>query len=449
VSPHPTTTPDLTASGAGGDGPAPRSSAALAVRLRPDALRHVRKGHPWVFDRGIVSVRGGRHGDGTGEPGDVAVVFDDRRRFAAVGLWDPTSPIRVKVLAAGERATVGPALWTARIREAAGRRRSLLERADTTALRLVHGENDRLPGVVVDLYGPPAARRVAVVKLYTAAWFAHVEDLVAALDAVAADGAIPAIGPVVLRLARSLGRGELPSGLADGAVLRSGAEEGAIDLGRVGFLERGLRLTADVRRGQKTGWFLDQRDNRVLVGSMARGARVLDVFCCGGGFTVHAAAGGATSVHSVDLSPHALDDVARHLAMNRGVPSVARARHRGTVGDAFEVMDALGRSGETYDVVVVDPPSFASRRRDVPGALRAYGRLTELAVRLVRPGGTLFQASCSSRVTEDDLVTAAVRAAGRHGTELVLLRRTGQPVDHPIGFPEGAYLNAFVARVER
>ncbi|UDY36543.1 class I SAM-dependent rRNA methyltransferase [Dermatobacter hominis] len=438
----------------GDDRTPPASAPALAVRLHPDALRHVRRGHPWVFDGSLESVRGGRHGDGTGDPGDVAVVFDDRRRFAAVGLWDPASPIRIKVLAAGERAEVGPALWRDRLRDAATLRRPLLDRADTTALRLVHGENDRLPGVVIDLYGPASGPRAAVLKLYSSAWFPHLDDLVAALDAVAAEGVVPAVGPVVLRLSRSVARGPRPEGLDDGVVLRAGAAgepdlERAEVLERVEFLERGLRFTADLRHGQKTGWFLDQRDNRVLVGSMARGARVLDVFCCGGGFTVHAAAGGAESVHSVDLSPHAVADTERHLALNRDRATVARARHRGTVGDAFEVMDALGRAGETYDLVVVDPPSFASRRRDVTGALRAYGRLTELAVWLVRPGGTLVQASCSSRITADDLVSTAIRAAPRAGADLVVVRQTGQPVDHPVGFSEGAYLKALVARVER
>lgn len=412
------------------------ASTSLAVRLTPDALRHVRRGHPWVFDGGIESVRGGRHGDGTGEPGDVAVIFDDRKRFVAVGLWDPRSPIRIKVLHSSNPVQVGPDLWNDRLAHALARRWELLGSADTDALRILHGENDRMPGVVVDLYGT-----VAVVKLYSTVWLAHLEELLDVLQS-----AIWSITGVVLRLARSISDDPLVvgRGLRDGSVLR-----GSLPAGPVTFTEHGLRFTADVRRGQKTGWFLDQRDNRQLVGSIASGARVLDVFCCGGGFSVHAAAGGATHVHSVDLSPHAIDDTARHLALN--VESCPREAPTtiGTVGDAFDVMGELGRRGERFDLVVVDPPSFAARAADVPGALRAYGALTRLAVPLVESGGTLVQASCSSRVSSRDFYGMVERAAQRSGVDLVDQERTGQPIDHPIEFPEGAYLKALFARVER
>jgi 23S rRNA (cytosine1962-C5)-methyltransferase len=217
----------------------------------------------------------------------------------------------------------------------------------------------------------------------------------------------------------------------------------------VTFSEHGLRFVADVRRGQKTGWFLDQRDNRAHVGSMADGARVLDVFCSGGGFGVHAAAGGATHVHSVDISPYAIEEAASNLELNREVRAAGRATQVGTVGDAFEVMDGLRRSGERFDLVVVDPPSFASRQADVPGALRAYGGLTTLAVALVEPGGTLVQASCSSRVDTPSFLGIVHRAAERAGVTLVPVAQTGQPIDHPVGFPDGAYLKALFARVER
>lgn len=411
-------------------------SGRLAVRLTPDALRHVRRGHPWVFDGGIESVRGGRHGDGTGEPGDVAVIFDDRKRFVAVGLWDPRSPIRIKVLHASTPVQVGPELWNDRFAHALARRWELLGSADTDALRILHGENDRMPGVVVDLYGA-----VAVLKIYSTVWLAHLDDLLDVLQS-----AIWSITGVVVRLARSIADDPLvvARGLTDGAVLR-----GRVSDGRVTFTERGLSFTADVRRGQKTGWFLDQRDNRQRVRSIAGGAAVLDVFCCGGGFSVHAAAGGATSVHSVDLSPHAIDDTARHMALNAASMPHPPQSTIGTVGDAFEVMEDLARNGESFDVVVVDPPSFASRAADVPGALRAYGTLTRLAVALVRTGGTLVQASCSSRVSSGDFYGMVERAAQRSGVELVDQERTGQPIDHPVEFPEGAYLKALFARVER
>lgn len=405
----------------------------LAVRLTPDALRHVRRGHPWIFDGSISSVRGGRHGDGTGEPGDLAVVFDDRRRFVAVGLWDPESPIRIKVLHTGAPRPVDGSLWRDRLRLAAVRRSGLRADPTTTAWRELHGEDDAMPGVVLDRYGD-----VLVLKLYSSAWLAHLDGLLDVIEESHGPSA------VVLRLSRGVASACSAAGIGDGVVLRG---EAPPEL--VAFREHGLRFSAEVRHGQKTGWFLDQRDNRRRVTELAGGARVLDVFCAGGGFTVHAAAGGASSVHSVDISRHAVADAARHLDLNRSVGAVARARHRGTVGDAFEVMAALGRAAERHDLVVVDPPSFASRQRDVPGALRAYERLAALAVDVVASGGTLVQASCSSRVSAEDFERAVVSGATRSGTRLEIERRTAQPVDHPVAIPERAYLSAVFARVRR
>lgn len=405
----------------------------LAVRVTPDVLRHVRRGHPWIFEGSIESVRGGRNGDGTGEPGDLAVVFDDRRRFAAVGLWDPDSPIRIKVLHAGAPREVGASMWTDRLRLAAARRSGVRSDPTTTAWREVHGEDDGMPGVVLDRYGD-----VLVLKLYSSAWLAHLDDLLDAIEESHDPSA------VVLRLSRGVASASNTSGIGDGVVLRG---DGPPEL--VAFREHGLRFTADVRRGQKTGWFLDQRDNRRRVAALVAGARVLDVFCSGGGFTVHAAAGGASYVHSVDLSRHAVADTSRHLEMNRSVGGVARAGHSGTVGDAFEVMADLGRAGERHGVVVVDPPSFASKQSDVAGALRSYERLAALAVDVVEPGGMLVQASCSSRVTGDDFERSVVAGAARSGVRLEVERRTGQPVDHPVGLPERSYLKAIFARVRR
>lgn len=408
----------------------------LALRLTPEALRHVRRGHPWIFDGSIASVRGGRHGDGTGEPGDLAIVFDDRRRLVAVGLWDPESPIRVKVLHAGSPRRIDGAFWRDRVEAALARRGDLVEDPRTTGWRVLHGEGDGLPGLVVDRYG--SGRSAALVaKVYTAAWFPHLDDL---LDSLVDALEIPT---VVLRLARSVER-RAPTGMLDGTVLRGGPVTGPVR-----FAELGLRFTADVVRGQKTGWFLDQRDNRRRVGAMADGSRVLDVFCAGGGFTVHAAVGGATLVHSIDSSPHAIAETERHIAVNRGTGGASRTRHRSTVGDAFDVMASLRRRHESYDLVVVDPPNFAPRRSDVEGAMRAHTRLARLAVELLEPGGTLVQASCSSRLDGDDLWRAMCAGAGAAGVGLLRSRRTGQPSDHPIGPPETAYLHAVFARIER
>ena len=400
------------------------SDRRLAVRLTADALRHVRRGHPWVFDASIVSL------SHEGAAGDLAVVFDADRRFAAIGLYDPTSPIRLRILHRGRPITIDAGWWRQRIAEAVDRRGPLAADPTTTAYRCVHGENDGLPGLVVDRYD-----RTAVLALHSAALLPHLTVLV---DAVAE---ILEPERMVLRLARTVARGET-FGLVDGEVLMGPAPEGPIP-----FLEHGLKFDADVQHGQKTGAFLDQRDNRALVGEASAGARVLDVFCCSGGFSVHAAAGGARLVHAVDRSPAAIETTRRALERNRDRPAVARCEVRTTVGDAFVELDALAARGERFDVVVVDPPSFAHKQSDVAGALQAYAALTRLALGVVRPDGLLVQASCSSRVSADAF-TAAVEGAARAARRpLDVVRRTGQPLDHPVGFPEGAYLKAVFARV--
>ncbi len=400
------------------------SDRRLAVRLTADALRHVRRGHPWVFDASIVSV------SHEGAPGDLAVVFDADRRFAAIGLYDPASPIRLRILHQGRPVTIDATWWRRRIAEAVARRAPLAEDPGTTAYRCVHGENDGLPGLVVDRYD-----RTVVLALHSAALLPHLPVLVAAIADV--------LDPerVVLRFARTVTRGDT-FGLVDGEVLAGSVPEGPIP-----FLEHGLAFDADVQHGQKTGAFLDQRDNRALVGEASAGARVLDVFCCSGGFSVHAAAGGARLVHAVDRSPAAIETTRRALERNRDRPAVAACEVRTTVGDAFAELEALRAQGARFDVVVVDPPSFAHKQADVPGALQAYGSLTRLALGVLRPDGLLVQASCSSRVSADAF-TAAVEGAARAARRpLDVVRRTGQPIDHPVGFPEGAYLKAVFARV--
>jgi len=392
--------------------------------VTPDALRRVRSGHPWLFDHSITSV------SHPGSPGDLAVVFDDDRGFAAIGLFDPASPMRVKLLHHGRPATIDAAFWSARLQRALERRRPIIDRGDTTGMRLVNGENDGMPGMVVDRYD-----RVLVMKLYTTAWVPHLADVVPAVEQVFRPDT------VVLRLARSLDAASL-HGLEEGDAL-----VGLPPDGPVLFTEHGLWFEADVVRGQKTGHFLDQRDNRALVRGAAAGAEVLDVFASTGGFTVHAAAGGAASVTAIDLSEPTLSVAARNLALNMRRPEVAACRFDPVVGDAFREMEALGRRGRRFDVVVVDPPSFAQRNHEAQRALAAYTKLTGLALRVLRPGGLLVQCSCSSRVSADDFHTAVTRAASSAGRPLANPRRTAHAVDHPIGFPEGAYLKAVIARV--
>lgn len=398
----------------------------IAVRVTNDALRQIRSGHPWVFDRSVTSAAP------AGRPGDLAVVFDAARRFRALGLYDPTSPIRVRVLHHGDPVPIDDEWWHERLAAALDRRESLRRSPSTTGYRVVHGENDGLPGLVVDCYGA-----ALVVKLYSAAWFPHLRTVVRALD----DLLSPEL--VVLRSSRTVGR-DAAVELGDGTVL-----VGEPPTAPVLFRENGLVLEADLIRGQKTGHFLDQRDNRALVQAASDGASVLDVFSCTGGFSLAAAAGGARSVHSVDISRRAIEAAARGFDRNRDQPGVAAARHTTTIGDAFDVMASAVAADDRYDVVVVDPPSFANRQSGVAAALRSYARLTDLAVRLVRDGGLLVQASCSSRVVADDLFRRIHEVSGAAGARLEEVARTGHPLDHPIGFAQGAYLKALFARVRR
>jgi 23S rRNA (cytosine1962-C5)-methyltransferase len=398
----------------------------LAVRVTPDALRHIRAGHPWVFEESVTSI------GHEAAAGDLAVIFDNDRKFVALALYDPDSPIQFRILHVGKPTPIDSDWWHTTIRTALDVRADFTSAPDAEQLayRVLNGENDGVSGLVVDRYAD-----VLVVKLYSAVWFPHLVTLVnALLDVTGCSG-------VVLRLARNLQVRET-FGLTDGDVIA-----GRVPDGPVRFLEAGLWFDADVRAGQKTGHFLDQRANRIRVGAMAAGCDVLDVFASTGGFSVHAAAGGARSVHAVDLSAPTLAAAVHNMALNDDVDAVSGCVFTTEVGDAFEVMVSLARAGNDYDLVVVDPPSFAQRQANVDGALRAYTRLTHLALRLVRPGGTLMQASCSSRVTADqffDTVLDAAIAAGRPLREIV---RTGHDIDHPVTFREGAYLKAGFWRV--
>jgi 23S rRNA (cytosine1962-C5)-methyltransferase len=405
----------------------------LALRVTRDAQRQTRGGHPWLFDSSITEAKA----DGT--CGDLAVVFDDRRRFLAIGLYDPTSPIRVRVLHHGTPRTIDDDFWAERVAAAIDRRATLLNDPTTTGYRIIHGENDQLPGLVVDRY-----HETAVVRLDTASWVPHLQPVMAALR-----GQLPTLERAVLRTSRTAA--DTVAALLDQAtgeqVPTSPVLFGPPVTGPIGFNEYGLRFEADVERGQKTGHFLDQRDNRREVGRLAKGRSVLDVFCSTGGFTVHAAAGGAQRVHSIDASPYAIDAVAHHLSLNADKPTVAAASASATVGDAFEAMERLAEQRQRFELVVIDPPSFASKQADVDRALRAYGSLTGLGLRLLTPGGTLVQSSCSSRVPADAFYAAVFDAAARSGQRLRPLQKTGHAVDHPVGFPQGAYLKTLFADV--
>jgi len=393
------------------------------VRLTNSAERLVRKEHPWLYAESLRAVAAGA------ASGDVAVIYDRKGELLALGLFDPDSPIRVRVLHRGGPRPIDASLFAERIRAAADAR-ALLPAQGTTGYRVVNGENDSLPGVVLDRYAD-----TLVLKLYSAAWFAHLPAL---REAIAA-----ALAPerVVLRLARAIeGLARERAGLEDGSVL-----SGPPLVEPIVFRENGLAFRCDPVRGQKTGFFLDQRENRARVGELARGRRTLNAFAYTGGFSVYAARGGAPEVLSLDVSRPALDEAAKTFALNAAVPGVARARHELVCEDAFAALARFAREGRRFELVVIDPPAFAKSRREVAGALDAYTRLAALGAGLLADDAELVMASCSARVDAEALAGAIRAGAARAGRRLREHARTGHALDHPVRFPEGAYLKCIYA----
>lgn len=405
----------------------------VTVRVSAAVARPLRRGHPWLFDRGIV------HLSHDGAPGARAVVFDDAsRKLVGVGLWDPHSPIRVKMLhaAAGKPRTIDATFFAERVAEALALRAPLLAAGDTDGYRAVFGESDGLPGFVADCYAG-----TLVVKLYSEAWGPWLPTVLELLRAALAPERI------VLRLARALQGAGISAlgGLRDGDVLEGPAlPAGAV----VVFRENGLRFECDPVRGQKTGFFLDQRDNRSRVEALSGGCEVLNVFSYSGGFSLYAARGGARTAVSLDLNPLALAAAQRNFALNvEHDPAVAACHHECLEGDAFERLEALAASRRRFDVVVIDPPAFARREEHASRALQAYARLVELGLGVLSPGGRLVLASCSSRVSAEDFRANALAAAARAGRPLREVVATGHALDHPVreSFPEAAYLKALFA----
>jgi 23S rRNA (cytosine1962-C5)-methyltransferase len=418
----------------------------INMRIEAGAKKHLRRGHPWLFDASIT------HQSHRGEAGDVVVVYDDRREFVAVGTYEPSSPIRVRLLAHKKPTTIDDAFFARRVDDAIAHRSTFLDGAaasgPTTGYRVIHGENDGLPGLVVDRYGD-----TLVIKIYAAGWLPRLRQVVPSL--------VAALSPtrIVLRWSRSIAGAVSPfvapfissNGAAadndgatrgdDGVVV---AGPGVSDL--VAFTERGLVFLADPLRGQKTGFFLDQRDNRARVENMSAGRRVLNVFSYSGGFSLAAARGGATHVTSVDLSKPALRDAERIFAENAHHPGVKAAVHHTIAGDAFDVMANLADDGARFDVVVIDPPSFAKSAAEIDGALAAYRRLGTLGLALTERGGDLVLASCSSRVSPEAFQETMEDAADVAGFALGVVDVTGHASDHPVGFAEGRYLKCIYAR---
>jgi len=385
----------------------------IAVKVRSKAERHIKEGHPWVFDESIEKEN---HPPSTG---DLAIIFDQKKnQFLACGLYDLDSPIRIKLLQFKKGRAIDASWFKEKVAEAFAKRAALLK-TDTNSFRLIYGENDGFPGVICDVYD-----ECAVLKLYSGAWFPYMKHLVEAVLSLLD------LKCIVLRLSRNTAALKETYGFKNGDVIY-----GELENEEVVFKEHGIYFSANLIHGHKTGYFLDHRHNRKRVGEMARGKDVLDVFAYAGGFSVHALCGGANRVVSLDISAQALEMAKKNANLNGVFP-----QHELLVGDAFEHLSTLKKNKQTFDIVVVDPPSFAKKASEVPGAIKAYQRLLGLAHPLVRKGGILVFASCSSRVSSEEFFELVLKGLDLRGLDFALLHTSLHDVDHPISFPEGAYL---------
>lgn len=388
------------------------------VTLSKNLQRSVLAGHPWLY-REALEVPPGLH------TGQVVDLVERSGRFLGRGLFDGESPIALRLYTLDSREPVDEALVARRLTAALKARRGAIELDRTDAFRLCHGEGDFLPGVVIDRYGP-----VAVVLFDGAAARALLPGVVAAVKGLGGPLAITALYERNQR--RQGGGGQLLYGELPAAELL--------------VREHGMRFLVDIVQGQKTGLFLDQRENRQLIRRYARGLTVWNGFAYTGGFSLAAALGGASRVVTVDSAGPAIAAAQKNFALNQLDP----AAHEFYADDVFVHLQQAAQRRKTYDLVIVDPPSFAPTHKALPTALGAYRELHRLALAAVAPGGLLAAASCSSHVPEAEFLATLTDAAQHARRRLRVLEIHGQPADHPTlpAFPEGRYLKFILARID-
>ena len=392
----------------------PPADKPVRVRLKPAAESIVRRGHPWVFAESV------RDQNRTGATGDLAVIYDRHDKFLAAGLLDNESPLRIRIAHLGRPTAIDTSFWHGRLADSRARRDGLFGR-NTTGYRLVNGESDGLPGLVLDRYDD-----TLVLKLYTAAWLPHLATI---QDALAES--FPS-SPIILRPARNLQAiAQERTGLQDGQALPNFHLPPP---SRVEFLENGIRFLASVRDGQKTGFFLDQRDNRARVEKLAPSRHVLNCFSFTGGFSMYAARGGAASVTDVDISEHALREAREHRSLN----GFDTPHHT----EQANVFHWLRDRGESFDLIIIDPPSLAKKSADRDAALKAYRQLFAAGIQRLRRGGVLVAASCSAHVRKETFFELVTDVAVRSHRRLHELERSIHAPDHPTTFPEAEYLKA-------
>lgn len=387
--------------------------------LRRGKSESLKRFHPWVFSGAVAN------SDGKLKEGEIVRVVSHEGELMGYGHYQVGS-IVVRMLTFTDE-VIDRNFWQQRLKEAFALRKALhlTGRADNDIYRLVHGEGDRLPGLVVDVYG-----RTAVMQAHSVGM--HMDRQVIAEALVAASEGL--VDSVYYKSETTL---PFKAGLNQENGFLIGNDEGNI------ATENGLKFHIDWLRGQKTGFFVDQRENRSLLEQYARGRKVLNMFCYTGGFSVYAMRGGAELVHSVDSSSKAIDLTRANAELN----FPGDARHEAFAEDAFKFLE---QAGSNYDLIVLDPPAFAKHKDALRNALRGYTRLNAIAFQKIKPGGILFTFSCSQAVNKDQFRLAVFTAAAMSGRHVRILHQLHQPADHPINIyhPEGEYLKGLVLEVE-
>ena len=373
--------------------------------------------HPWVFSGAIQSVDKGL------EDGDLVHVLSNDGSFIAVGHYQKGS-IAVRVLSF-RNVPIDDGFWYSRLSSALKMRISigLADNPDNNTYRLVHGEGDNLPGLVIDIYGKTAVMQAHSIGMHLAR-VGIAEQLLKVMEG--------RIENVYYKSETTL---PFMDEMENGFIIGGGGDNTAV--------ENGLMFYVDWLRGQKTGFFVDQRENRSLLEKFAKDRKVLNMFCYTGGFSFYAMRGGARLVHSVDSSAKAIELTNRNVQLN----FPGDARHQAFCEDAFKYLEG---SDNQYDLIILDPPAFAKHRGALHNALKGYTRLNNKAFQMIQPGGILFTFSCSQVVSKDHFRNAVFTAAAQAGRKVRILHQLHQPADHPINIyhPEGEYLKGLVLYVE-
>lgn len=390
------------------------------VFLKPGKEESLKRFHPWVFSGAIARV------EGEPEEGEVVDVYTSKKEFIACGHFQIGS-IAVRVLSFRQE-PIDHAFWVRRLQVAKDLRCALgvLGNPQNNTYRLVHGEGDNLPGLIIDVYDHTAVMQAHSVGMH--------------LDRMAVAEALEEVMGDVIQHIYYKSETTLPFKAdllaTENGFLKGGSPENVA-------MENGLKFHVDWLKGQKTGFFVDQRENRALLERYAKGRNVLNMFCYTGGFSFYAMRGGANLVHSVDSSAKAIDLTNENVSLN----FPGDTRHQAFAEDAFKFLD---RMGDQYDLIILDPPAFAKHRDALRNALRGYTKLNAKAFEKIRPGGILFTFSCSQVVNKQDFRNAVFTAAAQSGRSVRILHQLTQPGDHPVNIyhPEGEYLKGLVLYVE-